>query len=689
MSTKLEPADWSPPLTGGEHAVREWLDALADGHCDPETFSRAMRERFRSDRNGNWEVLSLLDQYFRRGKIKPEVFQAVNSRLVVSALGATEDTAPVMDAETRSAAPTITVSAAPTIAPSATPTTASSAAPTTPRSAPVRPKPRATPASAMPRAARAAALQEKSHPDRDLAVGDVLRGRYRLVAELNDGESGTVFEAIDEYRLDLASTDQRVAIKVLRAAGQQREFQHLQLLSHPNIVRVHEIDLDGGIAFYTMELLNGALLIKLLRARNGAPLPRPYSHAIIRDVGAALAYAHSRGIVHGELSPQNIFLTNDGEVRVFDFGGAQQLIDGRDPDFRDDVFAFSCIAYVLLSGRHPFPEHTAVEARMERLRPSRPPGLSGNQWRALRAGLHWERAKRPSDVAKWLAGFELQAAPARLPPLSTLNEAPPPRDHRLILRAAAVAVFALLVAAGYRVLTTDGDPRVMSALSGIGARIARLTATSSPKPEPLPVPAPHRSTSGIPTTPHTTPHASSSGSSATPAATPAATPGAAPAAAAGAAPTAAPGSAPAARPGTARAAVVAATPPQAPRPQVSHGAAAAGPVHIEMAEDTIDLPAYERTAHVVVRRKGSSRGDSRFTWWTESGTAKPGVDFVAVAPHGAEFSDGDNTLSLNIRLPYAPHIRPRSFYVVIGPVDSGAILGARTLTMVTILPPEG
>lgn len=666
MSTRLEPAVWPPPRTGGEHATREWLDALASGRCDPDTFSRAMRDQFKSDRNGNWEVLSLLDQYFRRGKLKSEVFQTVKSRLEVSALGANETPAAVA----RARGPSLAPASEPVLAPAA------------------REKPHTVP--------------------RGLAVGDVLRRRYRIVAEVGHGGTGTVFEAIDDYRLDLPTTDLRVAIKVLYTVEQQREFQHLQLLSHANIVRVHEFDRDGAIDFFTMEYLSGAPLGKLLTARNGSVLPRPYALTIIRDVGDALSYAHSRGVVHGDLNPQNVFITNDGELRVLGFGASHPLLEGRSPDVRDDVFDFSCVAYVLLAGRHPFPQHTALEARLRRLRPDRPAGLTGRQWSALRAGLHWERAKRPSDVGLWLESFGVHAAAARLPPLSAMLRTPPPRKRHPVLKTAAAALFVVLIAAGYWVMTEEVSPahaeagwdsRVKSALTGIGAALARLIPARSLKPavtEPMPI------ATDVPNPPESAARAPALSTDGT---APGTAPGSPAAPIAPAAPTTRTSPAPRIAPTTSAISGAPATPPirvaravgsavapvaaaAAPHAATSQGAANVGPVRIEMAADTVDLPADEAVAHVIVRRKGSLHGDSRFTWWTESGTAKPGVDFTAVAPHSAEFTDGGNTLSLNVPVADTPHNQPKSFYVVIGPAETGATLGARTLTMVTILPPE-
>jgi hypothetical protein len=105
-----------------------------------------------------------------------------------------------------------------------------------------------------------------------------------------------------------------------------------------------------------------------------------------------------------------------------------------------------------------------------------------------------------------------------------------------------------------------------------------------------------------------------------------------------------------------------------------------------MVTDTIDVPAAESLALVSVRRKGNLRGETHFTWWTESGTAKPGIDFSPVLPQVASIGDGISDISLNVLLSKAPRTRSKSFYVIIDQSEGGAALGARTLTMVTLLP---
>src|SRR5229473_626895 len=93
MSARTEPASWPQPRTAIEDVAVAWLDALAGGICSPEAFLNAMQEQFQADRDRGWGILSLLDQYYRRGKIKAEIFHALKSRLEGAALDSDENAA--------------------------------------------------------------------------------------------------------------------------------------------------------------------------------------------------------------------------------------------------------------------------------------------------------------------------------------------------------------------------------------------------------------------------------------------------------------------------------------------------------------------------------------------------------------------------------------------------------------------
>ena len=522
-----------------------------------------------------------------------------------------------------------------------------------------------------------------------------------------------VFEAADLYRVDTPDGGQRVALKVLHGqiAGKpellselQREFQLLQSLSHPNIVRAHDMDRDGDIAFFTMEYLRGLSLTGVLAARNQVRFERRHALAIIRDVGHAVAHAHSRAVVHGDLNPGNIFITNEGEIRVLDFGAARvsregpatsssdrtpvatprfaspQVLDGQQSDARDDVYSLACLSYVLLSGRHPFGQKTALGAQEQRLRPSRPGGLSWKEWRALRAGLAFDRERRPSDVMQWLDAFDWSKAAARLPPLLTLVRVPPRSRPRWAVPAlSTAAVLAALAAALWASGYLDLGRRMPWSASGDSE-----TQSDAPPPQ----------TDGSSTAAQPAPPTHSIDAQATPPvqATPSARSAPVPPAVRAAVPTTPP--APATTPGPTS------PPPATPanaRTQLAASSRSAGAVEasalprsrIELAADTIDVPLTDPAARIIVRRRGSLQGDATFTWWTESGTAKPGQDFIAVSPHQEVIEDGKNSVSLFIPVVGdATRQQPKSFYVVTNDPGPGVTLGARTLTMVTIPPSQ-
>jgi hypothetical protein len=106
---------------------------------------------------------------------------------------------------------------------------------------------------------------------------------------------------------------------------------------------------------------------------------------------------------------------------------------------------------------------------------------------------------------------------------------------------------------------------------------------------------------------------------------------------------------------------------------------------IELAADNIEVMPTDPVAHIVVRRSRNLRGDVSFSWWTESGTAKPGRDFVPVKTRVEQIDSGQSSISLTI--PVVVDIarqQSRSFYVVIDQASDNATLGSRTLTMVTL-----
>jgi serine/threonine protein kinase len=157
----------------------------------------------------------------------------------------------------------------------------------------------------------------------------VLRDRYVLVARLGSGGKGSVYKAIDRYRAHLPKAQQYVAVKILHAgvadrderlASLRNEFYRTQMLSHRNIVNVFELDRDEDVDFFTMEFLEGELLSTVISRLQPLPMSREHAWEIIREIGSGLECAHAHNIVHADLKPNNIMITESGEVRILDFG---------------------------------------------------------------------------------------------------------------------------------------------------------------------------------------------------------------------------------------------------------------------------------------------------------------------------------------------------------------------------------
>ena len=295
--------------------------------------------------------------------------------------------------------------------------------------------------------------------ERIKGVGDTLNGRFVLEECIGFGGMGTVYKALDLRKLEASDRNPYIAIKVLNVQFRghpkslialQREAKKAQALAHPNIVRVYDFDRDGPMVYLTMEYLTGGPLSRMLRAPGFGGLPYLEAMQIIAGISKALSYAHERGFVHCDLKPANVFLTDDDEVKVIDFGIARvfhkpeevveatvfdpgslgamtpayaspEMLEHREPDPRDDVYALACIAYELLTGHHPFDRVPATQARNSGLKPQRPQNLGNGPWKALRHALAFEREARTPSVDLFYK--EMSGGVRKLPPFAFLGGA--------------------------------------------------------------------------------------------------------------------------------------------------------------------------------------------------------------------------------------------------------------------------
>jgi serine/threonine protein kinase len=370
----------------------------------------------------------------------------------------------------------------------------------------VEPRVDATPAHASPQSADELIDDgfASESASEESASARVLRGRYVLLEELGLGGMGTVYRALDRNRAGLPRKQQYIAVKVLRdeyarrpeaLKALRREFHQAQSLSHPGIVNVFDFDQDDGVYFVTMELLDGEPLASLMRRVLPNRLAREPALTILRELGDAMGYAHARDVLHLDLKPGNVMITLQGHVRVLDFGLAQtfmpepwisepapsfnaatpayascERLSGEIPDVRDDIFSYACIAYELLSGRHPFERHSALDAKNERRKPRRISSLSRRQWQTLKSALSPDREERPESMEAVLEGMSLLEGPATWSPRASTSY--PRRSSSPWLVAAGLAALAVLAYVGWTRMPPGLQDAVAEQTSALGTTLA-------------------------------------------------------------------------------------------------------------------------------------------------------------------------------------------------------------------------
>jgi Tol biopolymer transport system component len=229
---------------------------------------------------------------------------------------------------------------------------------------------------------------------------------YRLERKIGAGGMGIVYEA-EDTRLG-----RRVALKVLpaemasdaaRRARFEREARAIAALNHPNIVTLHSVEEAEGIAFLTMELVEGRRLTELLE-RDGLSLHKILDWSF--GIADALVAAHRQGVVHRDLKPDNVMVTGEGRIKVLDFGLAKlrepvaespstvlptatvteegkilgtvaymspEQAEGKPLDHRSDIFSFGVVLYEMGTGRRPFQGETSISTISAILKDTPPP----------------------------------------------------------------------------------------------------------------------------------------------------------------------------------------------------------------------------------------------------------------------------------------------------------------------------
>ncbi len=237
-------------------------------------------------------------------------------------------------------------------------------------------------------------------------IGDTIKNRFVLDELLGKGGMGCVYRALDLRKKEAGDNKPYIALKLLgddfkhhphALITLQREARKTQELAHPNIVTVYDFDRDGDLIYLTMEELKGKSLDELL-ADSAIVLTLKQKLDILQQIAQGLAYAHSKGIVHSDLKPANIFITDKNLVKILDFGiaraanaetyedhfdagklgaitfayGSLEMLNFEPPHTSDDIYALGIIACELIGKEHPYHHQNAQQVLIDAISPKTP-----------------------------------------------------------------------------------------------------------------------------------------------------------------------------------------------------------------------------------------------------------------------------------------------------------------------------
>lgn len=301
------------------------------------------------------------------------------------------------------------------------------------------------------------AVQSKIAQELSSQATTVLSKRYDILGEAGHGSMGSVYKARDR------ETGEIVALKLLKpeiASDQammerfKNELLFARKITHKNVCRVHEFNRIGGIAYTSMEFVEGESLRSVLTRFGGLPVKKALD--VAQQICSGLQEAHAQGIVHRDLKPENVMIDAQGNIKIMDFGIARSMeagtrltgslvgtpaymapeqVGGKPVDYRTDIYSLGLILYEIFTGTPAFQAENAVAVALKQMReqPIPPhqlePSVPAAVERAVMKCIEKEPAKRFQSVAELrsaIKGSASTSSPAQPPPaINALDQRSP------------------------------------------------------------------------------------------------------------------------------------------------------------------------------------------------------------------------------------------------------------------------
>jgi|GEM_PF-4501346 len=275
-------------------------------------------------------------------------------------------------------------------------------------------------------------------------VGALLGGRFELLNRVSQDPYGTVYRGRDHESKSSDTEEQLCAIRVLpsKLAKQDAVVKRVEAvirrtrkIQHPKLLTQRELYRDGDQAWIVSPLPPGTILARFIRRECVKGLPADRALSIAREIGEGLHVAHQQDMAHGDLKPASIFIADNDQIIIADFGlriamygkkapsaqaGSTEIeqmdpidayltveaLEGNPPHPSDDIYALACVTATLLVGGHPFNGQSGLRRLEKDISPPRMRGLTGNQNKVLRQGMAIYQNDRPQSVMEFLAELE-------------------------------------------------------------------------------------------------------------------------------------------------------------------------------------------------------------------------------------------------------------------------------------------